>query len=60
MKSTGSETKDYKIKLHDKELRVDLVVLDIRDFNLILGMNWLSQHHAKVDCRRKIIYFEFP
>ncbi|XP_052182009.1 uncharacterized protein LOC127794798 [Diospyros lotus] len=48
----GSEIyRDYKIMLHDKELPGDLIILDIHDFDLILGMDWLSRHYAKVDCR---------
>ncbi|XP_052191886.1 uncharacterized protein LOC127801065 [Diospyros lotus] len=57
----GSEIcRDCKIKVHDRELPGDLVVLDIKDFDLILGMDWLSRHHAKVDCYGKVIHFELP
>ncbi|KAL5773813.1 hypothetical protein ACOSQ2_013737 [Xanthoceras sorbifolium] len=35
----------------------DLIVLDIYDFDVILGMNWLSRHHAMVDCFRKEVTF---
>ncbi|XP_052174731.1 uncharacterized protein LOC127789782 [Diospyros lotus] len=57
----GSEVyRDCKIMVHDKEFPGNLVVLDIKDFDLILGMDWLSQHYAKVDCRHKVIHFELP
>ena len=49
-----------EIEVHDKKLLGDLVILDVRDFDLILGMDWLSRHYARVDCRRKIIDFELP
>ena len=49
-----------EIEVHDKKLWGDLVILDVRDFNLILGMDWLSRHYARIDCRRKIIDFELP
>ena len=35
------------------ELLADLVLLDVMDFDVILGMDWLSQHFTTVDCRRK-------
>ena len=38
----------------DRELQVDLTLLD---FDVILGMDWLSQHYATVDCRRKDVIF---
>ncbi|XP_052172151.1 uncharacterized protein LOC127788072 [Diospyros lotus] len=47
-----------EIKVYDKKCLGDLVVLGIKDFDLILGMDWLSRHYAKVDCRRKVIHFE--
>ena len=30
-----------------------MILLDIHDFDVILGMDWLSRHHATVDCYRK-------
>jgi len=50
--------KDCKIMVHDKELPGNLVVLDIKDFNLNLGMDWLFQHYAKVNYRHQVIHFE--
>ena len=41
------------VLIEDREFPVDLVLLDVMDFNVILGMDWLSQHYATVDCRRK-------
>ena len=35
------------------EFEADLIVLDIHDFDIILGMDWLAKHHATVDCYRK-------
>ena len=38
----------------DRELQVDLILLD---FDVILGMDWLSQHYATVGCRRNEVIF---
>ena len=37
-----------------RELPVDLVLLDVIDFDIILGIDWLSQHYASLDCRSKV------
>ncbi|XP_070011100.1 uncharacterized protein [Nicotiana sylvestris] len=34
---------------------VDLILLDMVDFNVILGMDWLSPYHAILDCHAKIM-----
>lgn len=48
------------IEIDDVELLADLVVLDIRDFDVILGMDWLANHHAKMDCFSKEVTFSIP
>ncbi|XP_077230150.1 uncharacterized protein LOC143863354 [Tasmannia lanceolata] len=30
----------------------------LSDFDVILGMDWLSTHHALVDCNKKVVTFE--
>ena len=42
------------------EFRANLVLLDIQDFDVILGMDWLSRHHATMDCFRKEVKFCRP
>jgi len=37
------------------ELRADLMLLDVYDFDVILGMDWLSKHKAQVDCFTKTV-----
>ena len=32
----------------------------MRDFDIILGMDWLSKYHATIDCRRKNILYQPP
>ncbi|RVW81511.1 Retrovirus-related Pol polyprotein from transposon 17.6 [Vitis vinifera] len=40
-----------------KEMTVDLVLLDLQDFDVILGMDWLASYHASVDCFGKRVTF---
>ena len=41
-------------------MRADLIVLDIQDFDAILGMDWLSKYCAFIDCKDKKVIFEIP
>ncbi|XP_052204037.1 uncharacterized protein LOC127809313 [Diospyros lotus] len=47
--------KDGKISFGNGEWAIELISLDIQDFDLILGMDFLSKYNAKVDCRRKVV-----
>ncbi|KAL2246298.1 UNVERIFIED_CONTAM: Transposon Ty3-I Gag-Pol polyprotein [Sesamum indicum] len=39
-------------------LYADLVVIDLREFDVILGMDWLASNHALVDCQTKEVMVE--
>ncbi|KAL4013626.1 hypothetical protein IC575_025800 [Cucumis melo] len=41
-------------------LDVTLLVLDMQDFDVILGMDWLSANHANIDCYGKEVVFNPP
>ncbi|XP_015164659.1 uncharacterized protein [Solanum tuberosum] len=38
----------------------NLIELEMVDFDVIMGMDWLSSCYATVDCRAKIARFHFP
>lgn len=38
----------------------NLVELDMVDFDVILGMDWLHVSYASVDCRTRVVKFQFP
>ncbi|XP_070034885.1 uncharacterized protein [Nicotiana tomentosiformis] len=42
------------------ETREDLLLLDMTDFEIILGMNWLSPYHVILDCHAKIVTLVIP
>ena len=39
---------------------VELVELDMLDFDVILDMNWLHTCFASIDCRTRVMKFNFP
>ena len=49
-----------KVIIEGHEFWANLVLLDIQDFDVILGMDWLSRHHATMDCFRKEVKFCRP
>ncbi|WMV42247.1 hypothetical protein MTR67_035632 [Solanum verrucosum] len=38
----------------------DLVILDMTDFDIILGMTWLSPYYAVLNCYTKSVTLEIP
>ena len=49
----GSVYRDCPIKIRKSEFLGDLTELFFKDFDVILGMDWLSQHQVVFDCRMK-------
>ena len=48
------------LDLGGRELKTNLVQLNIGEFDIILGMDWLSQNYAHIDCKSKSVYFQTP
>ena len=44
----------------DRCLSAEVYVLGIKDFDVILGMDWLKAHYVLLDCRHKKIVFWKP
>jgi hypothetical protein len=49
-----------KIMVDGHELLANLVPLKLEEFDVILGMDWLAQWHAVVDCFKKEVSFRLP
>ncbi|XP_062075729.1 uncharacterized protein LOC133779843 [Humulus lupulus] len=45
------------IAIESRECPVDLVELDIPDYDAILGMDWLSKHGVTIDYRKKTVEY---
>ncbi|XP_070004178.1 uncharacterized protein [Nicotiana sylvestris] len=50
----------YQIRVEGRDTLADLIVLDMIDFDMLMGMDWLSSCSAIVDCHAKIVKFEIP
>ncbi len=49
--------RNYPISLSHRVTHIDLVELDMLDFDVILGMNWLHSCSASIDCRTRLVKF---
>ena len=52
--------KECEILVEGVVLKANLILLEMVDFDVILGMDWLSNHRASMDCFTKRIRFEKP
>ncbi|KAA0025388.1 gag protease polyprotein [Cucumis melo var. makuwa] len=49
-----------EIEIARHVIEVTLLVLDMHDFKMILGMDWLAANHVSIDCSRKEVAFNTP
>jgi len=42
--------KNFPITLNQKEFEGDLIQLDLLEFDIVLGVDWLAKHGVKIDC----------
>ncbi|TYK29800.1 ty3-gypsy retrotransposon protein [Cucumis melo var. makuwa] len=54
------KVKACQIEIAGHVIEVTLLVLDMLDFDVILGMDWLAANHAIIDCSRKEVAFNPP
>ena len=52
--------RDCPIKIREYEYLGDLIKLSFKEFDVILGMDWLSRHQVIVDCRMKRVTLRTP
>ncbi|XP_058189315.1 uncharacterized protein LOC131306903 [Rhododendron vialii] len=47
--------KGCELEVSNLRLTCDLRVIEMTDFDVILGMDWLTAHRAVIDCHRKMV-----
>ena len=52
--------RDCPIRIREYEFPGDLIELSFKEFDVILGMDWLSRHQVMVDCRMKRVTLRTP
>ena len=46
------------VVIFERELSSDLFILDMIDYDVILGMYFLSKYEATIDCKAKVVSFK--
>jgi hypothetical protein len=49
-----------RVSLSEYETKVDLIPLELQDFDIILAMDWLRKYKALIDSYVKTITFQTP
>ena len=49
-----------RLVIQNKDFPADFIVLGIHDFDIILGMDWLSRHKATLDFYKKEVRLVRP
>ncbi|XP_071921821.1 uncharacterized protein [Coffea arabica] len=57
---TSLAYKNCKFWVGERRMLVDLVSLDIKGYDIIIGMDFLAHYRAKLDCRAKVLEFWIP
>ncbi|XP_021985575.1 uncharacterized protein LOC110881701 [Helianthus annuus] len=47
--------RNCKILIEDEEFSIDLVPMCMEEFKVVVGMDWLAQNHAEIQCEKKVI-----
>ena len=53
--TVNSVYRNCPIVIQAREFLIDLITLPFREFDLILGMDWLTKYRAIVDCGQKTV-----
>ena len=46
------------IQIEGRKLYANLMAIEMSDFDVIFGMDWLSTHHAIINCHKKRVKFQ--
>ena len=58
--SVGQICRDYELEISGILLNVDLRVMEMSEFDVILGMDWLTTHRVFIDCDRRRVSTYIP
>ena len=57
---TSRVSHDNEIVVEDPVFLASLIALKSSDIDIILGMDWLSKHRAKIDCATQSVQLTHP
>nr|GEV67345.1 reverse transcriptase domain-containing protein [Tanacetum cinerariifolium] len=54
--STNTIIQGCTLTLLNQPFKIDLMPIKLGSFDVVIGMDWLSKHHAKILCDEKVIH----
>lgn len=58
--TTDKLAKSVNLDIEGKTLEANLYLIEMKDFDVILGMDWLGRNYATIRCREKAVSFQKP
>ena len=56
---TNSIIRGCTLTLLNQPFNIDLMPIELGSFDVIIGMDWLSKHHARIICDEKVVHIPF-
>ncbi|GKB79203.1 putative reverse transcriptase domain-containing protein [Tanacetum coccineum] len=54
--NTNTMIQNCTLNFLNHPLKIEIMSVELGSFNVIIGMEWLSQHNAKIICGKKVIH----
>ncbi|GJU95793.1 putative reverse transcriptase domain-containing protein [Tanacetum coccineum] len=54
--STNTIIQGATLTLLNQPFEIDLMSIKLDSFNVVIGMDWLSKHHARIICDEKVVH----
>jgi hypothetical protein len=58
--SSNQVCRSVPIQMGNNLMRTDLLLLDLEGMDVILGMNWMAQHHVSLDISSRTVEIDSP
>jgi predicted aspartyl protease len=58
--SSNQVCRSVPIQMGNNVLKTDLLLLDLKGMDVLLGMNWMTQHHVSLDTFSRIVEIDSP
>ncbi|KAJ0491386.1 putative aspartic peptidase, active, aspartic peptidase domain superfamily [Helianthus annuus] len=52
--------KNCKISLNNHVIPIDLMPMELGEFDIVIGMDWLTPYHAEIICDKRIVRLPLP
>jgi hypothetical protein len=58
--SSNQVCRSVPIQMGNKVMKTDLLLLDLKGMDVLLGMNWMTQHHVSLDTFSRTVEIDSP